>query len=417
MQVQLSKWQTKVYDDPHRFKVIICGRRAGKTTLSALKIIDFALTHPKSNVWYVSPSYVQSEQIMWRMIKDYLPKQAIKSTNDTKLRIELKNNSYIELKGADTEPDRLRGVKLDFLVLDEIDSFRNWKIVWEEVLRPTLMDSKGHAMFIGTPKGYRHLFELYNKQVGDTDYISYKFTSYDNPFLPKEEIDKAKQETDEDTFAQEYLAEFKKYSGLVYKDFSREKHVVTPFEIPVSWTRYRMIDFGFVHPTAVVFMAIDDKGGLVIYDLIYQAGLSTPELANLIAQRSVGQSFVSTIGDSAAASDISELSSYGIAVFGVKKESGDRDVDWATYRIRKITEKLKTGTIRVFSNLEPLIYEFENYQYKEVQEGGITKEVPMKMNDDALDALSYGVVNLPEYIEKTYQSEMRSPYNPSKWSI
>lgn len=72
MQVQLSKWQTKVYDDPHRFKVIICGRRAGKTTLSALKIIDFAINHPKSNVWYVSPSYVQSEQIMWRMIKDYL---------------------------------------------------------------------------------------------------------------------------------------------------------------------------------------------------------------------------------------------------------------------------------------------------------------------------------------------------------
>lgn len=203
MEVQLSKWQTKVYDDPHRFKVIICGRRAGKTTLSALKIIDFAINHPKSNTWYVSPSYVQSEQIMWRLITNYLPKQAILRKNDTKLRIELKNGSYIELKGADTEPDRLRGVKIDFLVLDEIDSFRNWKIVWEEVLRPTLMDSKGHAMFIGTPKGYRHLFELYNKQTSDTDYISYKFTSYDNPFLPLDEIDKAKKETDEDTFAQE----------------------------------------------------------------------------------------------------------------------------------------------------------------------------------------------------------------------
>lgn len=417
MEVLLSDWQTTVYEDEHRFKVIICGRRAGKTTLSALKIIDFAINHPKSNTWYVSPSYVQSEQIMWRLITNYLPKQAILRKNDTKLRIELKNGSYIELKGADTEPDRLRGVKIDFLVLDEIDSFRNWKIVWEEVLRPTLMDSKGHAMFIGTPKGYRHLFELYNKQVSDTDYISYKFTSYDNPFLPKEEIDKAKQETDEDTFAQEYLAEFKKYSGLVYKDFSREKHVVPPFEIPVSWTRYRMIDFGFVHPTAVAFMAIDEKGGLVVYDLIYQAGLSTPELANLIAQRSVGQSFVSTIGDSAAASDISELGSYGIAVFGVKKESGDRDVDWATFRIRKITEKLKTGMIRVFSTLEPLIYEFENYQYKEVQEGGITKEVPMKMNDDALDALSYGVVNLPEYLEKTYETPVRTTYNHNKWSI
>lgn len=417
MQVQLSKWQTKVYDDPHRFKVIICGRRAGKTTLSALKIIDFAINHPKSNTWYVSPSYVQSEQIMWRLITNYLPKQAILRKNDTKLRIELKNGSYIELKGADTEPDRLRGVKIDFLVLDEIDSFRNWKIVWEEVLRPTLMDSKGHAMFIGTPKGYRHLFELYNKQISDSDYISYKFTSYDNPFLPLDEIDKAKKETDEDTFAQEYLAEFKKYTGLVYKEFSREKHVVPPFEIPVSWTRYRMIDFGFVHPTAVVFMAIDEKGGLVVYDLIYQAGLSTPELANLIAQRSVGQSFVLTIGDSAAASDISELGSYGIAVFGVKKESGDRDVDWATFRIRKITEKLKTGMIRVFSTLEPLIYEFENYQYKEVQEGGITKEVPMKMNDDALDALSYGVVNLPEYLEKTYETPVRTTYNHNKWSI
>ena len=417
MQVNLSKWQTQVFDDSHRFKVVICRRRAGKTTLSSLLMIEFATKNPKSTVWYVSPSYRQSEQIMWRMIKEYLPKHAIKNTNDSKLRLELKNGSYIELKGADTEPDSLRGVRIDFLVLDEIDSFRNWKTVWSEVLRPTLIDSAGAALFIGTPKGYRHLFELYNKQLDDMDFKSYKFSSYENPFLKVEEIDKAKQELDEDTFAQEFMAEFKKYTGLVYKEFSREIHAIDPYDIPIDWVRYRMIDFGFINPTAVVFMAVNPAGGLIVYNLIYKKGLSTPDLANLIAQHSTGQSFVSTIGDSASASDISELSSYGISIYGVKKESGDRNEDWSTYRIRKITEKLKNKSLKVFRTLEPLIYEFENYQYKEVQEGEIVKEVPMKMNDHALDALSYGIVNLPEYVEKSYTPMTTTTYNRSKFNV
>lgn len=415
MNVQLSKWQTKVLDDNHRFRVVVCGRRAGKTTLSSLLMIQHALDNAKSNVWYVSPSYKQSEQIMWRMIKEYLPKHTIAKTNDTKLRIELKNGSYIELKGADTSPDSLRGVRIDFLILDEIDSFKNWNTVWKEVLRPTLIDSQGKAMFIGTPKGYRQLYDLFNEK--DSQYISFRFTSYDNPYLAKEEIDSARAESDEDTFAQEYLAEFKKYSGLVYKAFNRETHIIPPFEIPSGWVRYRGVDFGFINPTAVVSIAIDPKGIIYVYDVLYEKGLSTPNLAQLMAQRAINQHFMMTLGDSASASDISELNTYGIPITAVEKSSGEKDVDWLTYRVRKITERLLNGTIKIFSNCEPLIFEFENYQYKEVQEGGIIVEKPMKMNDHALDALSYIVVNIPEYIEKTYNTTPYIPYNPRKWNV
>ena len=181
--------------------------------------------------------------------------------------------------------------------------------------------------------------------------------------------------------------------------------------------RYRGVDFGFINPTAVVSIAIDPKGIIYVYDVLYEKGLSTPNLAQLMAQRAINQHFMMTLGDSASASDISELNTYGIPITAVEKSSGEKDVDWLTYRVRKITERLLNGTIKIFSNCEPLIFEFENYQYKEVQEGGIIVEKPMKMNDHALDALSYIVVNIPEYIEKTYNTTPYIPYNPRKWNV
>lgn len=399
--IKLNKWQSKVWLDEHRFVVLACGRRSGKSTLSALKIATFVQKHPNSIVYYVSPTYAQSKSIMWEMLKSYIPSHWVKKANEAELKIELVNGAKVELKGADTEPDRLRGVKIDFLICDEVAYFKNWRTVWNNVLRPTLIDSKGKAIFVSNPNGFNHFYDLYNLgQSGDQDFSSYKFTTYDNEFIDSTEIDKMKAEMDEDTFAQEIMAEFKKYTGMVFKYFTRERHYVPPIEFPPNTTFYRGIDFGFTNPSAVVFLAVTPDGKVYVYDLIYQSGLMTPDLALLIRQKSVGRSFTGTWADSAQSSDIKEISQYGIVVNPVSKSvsgKGLKGEDFVMYKVRKMNELLKANKFYIFNHLPQALFEMENYQYKEVREGAEVKERPAKINDHFIDAASYVIINLPSY--------------------
>lgn len=408
MRIKLHRTQLEVAKDKHRFRVVCAGRRWGKSVLSRMIVLKWAAEKP-GLYWIVSPTFVMGKDIHWKQgFNVEIPTKWIAKKNEADLEIVLANGSRIALKSAEN-PDRLRGVKLSGLVVDEIAFLRDWDRIWEEALRPTLTDLQAPALFISTPRGYNAFYDLWRRgQENDPDWKSWRFTTYDNPFVPREEIDQAKNELDEDAFAQEYLAEFKKFTGLVYKDFSREKHVIAPIELGPDWTFYRAIDFGWAHPTAVLFVAVDPKGIVYIYDEIYQTGLQTPDLANLINQKSAHRHFAATVADSAQASDIAELQKYGLAISPVKKTSGSRDEDWSTFRIRKVSEKLRNGKLFVFENCQNTIWEFENYRYHEVREGNTVQERPMKVNDHAMDALSYMVVTLPEWVEPTYgESNLR----------
>ncbi len=399
----LHESQLKVAENTARFRVVDCGRRWGKTTLSSVEMYAFARHRPQSKVVYVAPSIKQARDIAWSMLKKLTNEAWAKEPNETRLELFIKDTkgtvSEIWLRGAENI-ESLRGLKIDFLVVDEVASMKSWDTTWKEVLRPTLTDTKGQVLFISTPRGYNQFYEMYLMPEKDKDYASFKFTSYDNPFIPKEEIDKAKLELDEDTFQQEYMAEFKKFTGLVYKDFNRDTHVVEPIELSGSWTYYRAIDFGWVHPTAVAFLALSDKGILYFYDEIYETQLKTPDLAELIKQKSVGRMFTQSVADSAQQSDIDELVKYGLSVTPVSKSSGSNE-NYTTYKIKKVAEKLKNGKFFIFRNCQNAIFEFENYKYKEVVEGKEIKEQPAKMNDHLLDALGYLITSLPEHIEPT----------------
>lgn len=390
------------------------------TTFSALKMADFVSNHANSIVYYVAPTYIQAKNIMWEMLKQYVPKHWIVEKKEQELKIMLANGSRIELKGADSEPDRLRGVRIDYLICDEIAFFRNWLTVWNNVLRPTLMDSKGKGLFISTPNGYNHFYDLYMKSFleskgYDVDYKSYKFTSYDNNYLPATEVDKARAESDEDTFAQEYMAEFKRYTGLVLKYFKREEHYINPIEIQNHWSFYRGIDFGWTHASACTFIAVNEEGKVYIYDEIKQSNLTNPEFANLIKQKSVGRGFTSTWADSQAASDIKEMNNFGIAAVGVNKSMGGTD-GFTKFKVRKLNEKIKAGKFFVFNNCPQTLFEIENWQYKQVTEGNVIREVPAKINDDLMDATAYAVINIPEYFEGSFTQPSNSIYSPPDWA-
>jgi len=414
--ISLHSSQEQVAKDTARFRVVCCGRRWGKTTLSTLEMFAFANARKQSKVVYVAPSIKQARDIAWAMLKKSTNACWAKEPNETRLELFIKDKhgtvSEIWLRGAENI-ESLRGLKIDFLVVDEVASMGNWDSTWSEVLRPTLTDSKGQALFISTPKGRNHFWRLFDKEKEDTDYKSFKFTSYDNPYIPADEIDKARQELDETIFQQEYMAEFKNFTGLVYKDFSRERHVIEPVELRPNWTYFRAIDFGWVHPTAVVFFALTDKGILYQYDEIYHTQLKTPDLAELIKQKTAGRMMTQTYADSAQQSDIAELQKYGMGVLPVSKTSGSGE-NYTVFKIRKVTEKLRNASFFVFKNCVNTIDEFEKYKYKEVNEGGVVKEEPAKMDDHALDAIAYLITSIPDHVEPTMGDDYKNIQLPKE---
>jgi PBSX family phage terminase large subunit len=421
--VNANKWQSIVWNDTHRYIVLACGRRSGKSFYSALKIAQFVQSHPKSIVYYVAPTYKQSKSIMWNMLKDIIPRHWIKRSTEEPPRIEMVNGARIELKGADENPDSLRGVKIDYLICDEVAYFRNWQTVWGKVLQPTLLDSKGNALFISSPQGYNHFYDMFmkgfEKNTDDkSEWSSYKFTTYDNEYIDSVEIDKLRHEMDEDSFQQEHMAEFKKYTGLVLKYFSREKHYIPPIEFTDNFTYYRGIDFGWARPSAVPFVAVSPDGKVYVYDLIYQAGLLAPDLGLLVKQKSVGRHFTGTWADSAQQADIKQLQDFGIQVTSVKKTASGSPIkgeSFTMYKVRKLNELIKANKLFIFNHLSEALQEIENWQYKEVREGQEIKEIPAKINDHFIDALAYVIVSLPTYTESTY-SEQTSQLIVPDWA-
>ena len=217
----LHETQKPVALDPHRFRILCCGRRWGKTTL-AIDQIKGRAAIPNSRVAYVAPTFQQARDIAWEQLKKDCM-QAAETINESRLEIKLVNGSLIILRGWESI-ETLRGQRYDLIVIDEIASMRNFWMNWQEVIRPTLTDTKGEGLFISTPKGFNHFYDLYNLENKDADFKSFHFSTYDNPHIPREEVDKAREQVTEDRFAQEYLADFRKTEGLVYKEFDREEH-------------------------------------------------------------------------------------------------------------------------------------------------------------------------------------------------
>ena len=198
--MSLSKHQKQVIDSKARFRVLISGRRFGKTFVAINELARFA-RYPNKKCWYVAPSYRQAKSICWVDLKErIIHHRWDKKINDSDLSILLKNNSTIALRGADNEQS-LRGVGLDFLVMDEFADIKPY--AWQEVLRPTLSDTQGHALFCGSPKGYNWAYDLFVKGTQDKEWKSFKFTTLDGGQVTKHEIEQAKNDLDERTFQQE----------------------------------------------------------------------------------------------------------------------------------------------------------------------------------------------------------------------
>lgn len=221
---ELLKWQQEVFKDSHRFKVVAAGRRCGKSRLSAVTLLIEALNCPEgSAVMYIAPTLGQARTIMWDLLND-LGRPVIKSSHVNNLEITLVNGRKILVRGADN-PDSLRGVSLTYVVLDECAFIK--EDTWQKIIRASLSDKKGRALFISTPSGRNWFYDVYNlgQEEQDEEWKSWHFTTKDNETIDPKEIDAAQRTLSSFAFKQEYLSSFDtagsdlfKQEWLKYKD-------------------------------------------------------------------------------------------------------------------------------------------------------------------------------------------------------
>lgn len=419
---QLTPSQKTVALDLHRFRVMCCGRRFGKTLL-ALDQIKARASVPNSRVAYISPTYQQARDIAWEALKKDC-REAAESINESRLEIRLVNSSIIFLRGWESV-ETLRGQLFDLIVIDEVAMMRNFWINWQEVIRPTLTDRRGEAIFISSPKGFNHFYDLYNLQETDTDFKSFHFTTYDNPYIPVDEIDKAKMQLTSDRFAQEYLADFRKTEGLVYKEFDRNIHLYLDEDEKLGKIRIEQrermlgIDFGFTNPAAVISIVRDSSDCFYITDEFYERGKTDTQIAEIASALNPDKVFP----DPAAAAGVEELRRHRLNVRDVIKGK-----DSIKNGIDKVRELLKAKKLKINSKCKNVISEFETYCYPDKKDAHNENEVPIDENNHALDAIRYCImmsfygatkVNQfrPDYTKPTFTSMARQGQNASHPNI
>lgn len=208
----------QIFQDSHRFKVIAAGRRFGKSTLAITDGVCAALdtrNTKKLPVFLIAPTQAQAKLIYWRPLIDKLH-PVVAGTNINEGLITLNNGVLVGVKGADN-PDALRGAGLWRAILDEYASMK--PVTWEDIIRPALADVRGGALFIGTPAGRNHFFDLYQNAASgvDPDWKAWHFESTDNPFLPEGEVEAARRTMSTAAFNKEFRASFETGSGGHFK--------------------------------------------------------------------------------------------------------------------------------------------------------------------------------------------------------
>ena len=204
-------WQRECHVKKQRFSVYALHRRSGKTELAIMELIDKAIKTDKELAMfvYVAPFLRQAKAIAWARLKqkiEPLRRQSVIEINEGELSVRFKHNgAIIRLFGGDN-PDAMRGLRLDGIVMDEVAQLKNE--LWIDIVQPALSDRLGWSIFIGTPSGINLFSELYYKAIEEDDWAAARYTVFDTDSLHPNEVTRLKRDMSETSFAREYLCDF-----------------------------------------------------------------------------------------------------------------------------------------------------------------------------------------------------------------
>ena len=410
MKINLTKPQYQVSTSDNRFRVLISGRRFGKTFLCITEMMKYA-SKVNQTIWYVAPTFKMAREIVWSKLKEILHSfNWIEEINETNLQITIKKTgSKISLKGCDNY-DSLRGVGIDFLILDE---FADIDVkAWTEVLRASVADTVGDVLMCGSPKGYGNWsYRMYLKGQGeDKEWKSFQFTTLQGGMVSQDEIDQAKQDVDIRTFRQEFEGTFENYAGSVYYNFHPVENVKHK---TLDWTKPLHIGLDFnVDPMSASVSQID--GDIIHFvDEIVIYSSNTDEMVEEIRNRYGSKMKIFLYPDPACRqrktsaggrTDLTILQNAGFSVKCKLKHSPVRD------RINAVNSRLKdaNGNRHIFVNpsCKTIINGLQRQIYKE------NTNIPDKEEgfDHMNDSIGYCIEILKSLIAQT------KPFKPSRWT-
>ena len=410
MKIKLTKPQYEVSSCNKRFRVLISGRRFGKTYLCITEMMKYA-SKPNQKIWYVAPTFKMAKEIAWSNLKEMLNQfNWIDDINETTMSIRIrKTNSVISLKGSDNY-DALRGTGLNFLILDEFADID--KRTWFEVLRASVADTLGDVLMCGTPKGYGNWsYEMYLKGKQDDNWGSYQYTTIQGGMVSKAEIEQAKQDIDIRTFRQEFEGTFENYAGSVYYNFHPVESVI---DKKIDWERplHIGLDMNVDPMSACVTQIVKDKIYAIDEIVIYSS--NTDEMCQEIRDRYGSKMQIFMYPDPACRqrktsaggrTDLSILQNAGFKVKVKHKHPAIRD------RVNSVNAKLKDSKgvrhIFVSKSCKTMIKGLQRQIYKE------NTNIPDKEQgfDHMNDALGY----LIDYIKPLTSNVQFS--RPTRWAI
>ena len=410
MKISLTKSQHKVSQSKKRFRVLISGRRFGKTYLCITEMMKYA-TKPMQNIWYVAPTFKMAKEICWSNLKIILNEfNWIEDINETNLTIRIKkSNSVISLKSAD-QPDALRGTGINFLILDEFADID--KRTWFEVLRASVADTLGDVLFTGTPRGYGNWsYEMYLKGKQDEEWESFQFTTLDGGMVNKQELEQARLDLDVRTFRQEFEGTFENYAGSVYYNFHPVESVN---DKQIDWKKPLHIGMDFnVDPMSACVAQIE-KEKIYFVDEIVIYSSNTDEMCQEIHDRYGTKIPIFIYPDPASRqrktsaggrTDLSILQNAGFKVKAKFKHTAIRD------RVNAVNSRLKDSQgkryIFVSQSCKTLIKGLQRQIYKE------NTNIPDK--EDGYDHMNDALGYLIDYVKPlTIQAPFRQP---ERWNI
>ncbi len=380
----LNQTRKTILQHPARFKVIVAGRRWGKTVLSLMYLLKDAFETGERR-WFITPTYRQGKMIVFPVLRQMFAGFNGAKLNESELSVVFDNGAELSVKGADNEHN-LRGVELTKCVMDEMAYIKPH--VWEEIIMPMLATTKGQALFIGTPNGYDIMYDLFIQgQKQDENWMSWQFKTIDGGFVPLEEIQMAKRTMDETVFKQEFEASFETTGNRAAYNFNREKHCTKAKELSnVLWWG---VDFNVDYMTAVLACQYTD-GTIHFFDEIRLKNSNTEELAIAMKKIAPGiNCYPDPAGKARSTtsrrSDHQILRDHGFIIMAKKSHPSHID------RLNALNRKLQDAEGNVGMTVDPkcvhLIKDLEQCQRD--KRGGLDKN-QIELTH-ALDACSYAI--------------------------
>ena len=384
--------QQKVFDSEARWKILCAGRRFGKTRLGVQMCMEVALRGGRA--WWVAPTFAIA-RVGWRDIAataQSFPKEIEPEISIVNMEFTLANGGQIAVRSADN-PQRLRGEGLDFIVMDEAAFVK--PEVWQEVLRPTLTERKGSALFISTPMGMNNWFyNLWETAATADNWERFRFSTYDNPRIDPEEVDQAKTEVGSIVFAQEYMAEFVEAGqGMIkpewmkywnYDDngdfvldgetyFKKECTIFLATDIATS------VDEDADY-TAIVAVAMTKNNKMIVLDCLRQR-FEGPDILSAI-KRMIDKHQAGWVTMERQGFQLSLIQMAKRQGMRVKEVKPDKD---KVARALTLSARMEAGDV-YFKTDAPWLDDMERELFT----------FPVGAHDDMVDALGYGVLNLNE---------------------